>query len=86
MGKPREWPNNAREARDQAAEHFAAIINLARPLLAASNPVTIVRAGRILDHAQNGIRHLERFGAQTLPDDSFNVPSTVDRGTDRTES
>jgi len=75
MTKAREWPNNAREARDQAAEHFAAIISLVRPLLDFSDPVVIVRVGRILDHAQNGIRHLEHSGAQTRPVDSYEVPA-----------
>lgn len=67
MTSPRPWPNNARAARDEAAESLAHIISLVRPLINSSDRVVIVRAGRILDHAQNALRHLEAVGAQTAP-------------------
>lgn len=69
MPTPREWPNNAAEARNQAAEGLQAIIRLVRPLLKHNDRPVIVRAGLILDQAQNALRHLERVGAQTRPDD-----------------
>lgn len=69
MPAPREWPNNAAEARNQAAEGLQAIIRLSRPLLRHTDRVVVVRSGLILDQAQNALRHLERVGAPTCPDD-----------------
>lgn len=69
MTKPRPFPNNAKEARDQAAEGINNIIRIVRPLIKHNDQVVVVRAGMILDQAQNALRHLESVGAQTRPDD-----------------
>lgn len=38
--KPREWPNNARAARDTSAESAARIIRALEPVVAGERPIT----------------------------------------------
>lgn len=69
MTKRRPWPNSSIHARNQAAERLQAIIRQTEPLLDHDDPVVIARAGKILNHAHNGVRHLEQVEAPTQPDD-----------------
>lgn len=70
--KPREWPNNAREQRDEAADCFTAIIGELVPLLRMKDErVTrselLRRVAMAVNYAQNGVRWLENAGAPTRP-------------------
>ena len=68
--KPREWPNNAREARDRSAEEAQAIINALTPLVEGRRDFTeterLRRDATALNAAQKIARLLEKVGAQTL--------------------
>jgi hypothetical protein len=72
MTGPRPWPNNAKHARDRAAEELAAarrdlsfalqnVFNVDRSEL-------IRRLGVALDHCDTALRHLESVGAETRPE------------------
>lgn len=79
MTKRRPFPDSAIYARDQAAEGLQAIIRLARPLIDHDDQVVIARSGKILDHAQNALRHLESVDAPTRPDDVERVGGGLSR-------
>lgn len=79
MTKRRPFPDSAIYARDQAAEGVQAIIRLVRPLIEHDDRIVIARAGKILDHAQNALRHLEVVGAPTQPDDVDHVGGGLSR-------
>ena len=67
--KPREWPNTAREARDQAAEQAMRGLRALKPLV--EQDVTLEEKYRRLavaiDSLQMIARLLEAQGAQTRP-------------------
>lgn len=67
--RAREWPNNAREARDRAAEESARGILALRPVLEREMPEAerIRRMAVALDALQSVARWLESVGAQTRP-------------------
>lgn len=72
MTKARDWPNNAREARDRAAEEAVRGIRELRPLVADGRAFTeterLRRAANALDALQTIARFLEGAGAQTRPE------------------
>ncbi|BCY18657.1 hypothetical protein hrd7_25060 [Leptolinea sp. HRD-7] len=68
--KPREWPDNAKEARDQAASR----INNAKITLDAlldgkphSDIQMITLAAKAQSEMADALRWLEKFGATTTP-------------------
>lgn len=67
--KPRPWPNNAKEARDQAAEAAIAGIKALEPVLTGAAPLNeterIRREAIALNALQKIARLLESAGAQT---------------------
>jgi hypothetical protein len=68
--KIREWPTNAKEARDRAAEELQNIVNMLHPLVKGNNydrTEALRRTAEALASAHNALRHLERAGAQTKP-------------------
>ncbi len=69
MAKPREWPNNAKEARDRTAEELQRIVNNLAPLLTEplTNDDAIRHVAISLNAAQVGLRFMESVGAQTKP-------------------
>lgn len=71
MTKRREWPNNAKEARDRAAEEAVRGIRALRPLVTNGREFTeterLRRAASALDALQTIARFLESVGAQTRP-------------------
>lgn len=72
--KPRDWPNNAKEARDRTAEELQRILREARRLHEITRKGAYTRvelsfiAGDLIDAAQTALRHLENQGAQTRPE------------------
>lgn len=67
MTTPREWPTNAAEARDEAAEHVndaAVTIEKMIPTLPADRKVEMYDASVKL---QKALRLLEQQGAKTRP-------------------
>jgi hypothetical protein len=70
--KPRPWPNNAKEARDRAAELAAEGIRALRPLIFEDRIFTekerLQRESRALQALMDIIRYMEREGAQTRPE------------------
>lgn len=71
MTKPREWPDNAKEARDSAAENISAGLKLIRQVLKHNGELTNEDKVRALSlaamHLQDALRWLESAGAQTRP-------------------
>jgi len=71
MTEPRKWPNNAREARDRAAEEAVRGMRALRPLVVNGREFTeterLRRAATALDALQTIARFLEGVGAQTRP-------------------
>lgn len=69
--KPREWPNVAREARDQAAEAACEGIRVLEPLVMEERVFTeterLRREAKGLSLFQRIARLLESVGAQTRP-------------------
>ena len=69
--KPREWPNNAREARDRAAEELNAGIRLFEPLITGEKTISESERQRIENRAfvamTKALRWLESVGACTRP-------------------
>jgi hypothetical protein len=68
--KARAWPNNAREARDQAAEQAARGLRIIRPLLTETEVTETEKIRRIAiatDAFLTILRMLESVGAQTKP-------------------
>lgn len=74
MTKARAWGNEAKEDRDAAAEQLQAVLKEGRRLRDIVRKGSFTRselafiAGAVIDHAQTGLRHLERQGAQTRPE------------------
>lgn len=74
MTKQREWPNNAKFARDRAAEEINTTVALTERLLGRVERGEYTRAGlerdllRILKHGITAVRHLEKVGAETTPE------------------
>lgn len=70
--RPRPWPNNAREARDRAAEEAAMGIKALHPLITEDRIFTeremLLRISRALAALQTIARHLESAGAPTRPE------------------
>jgi hypothetical protein len=72
--KPREWGNNAANARDRSAEELIRILREARRLRDIVKRGTYTReelaliAAEQIDAAQTALRHLENQGAQTRPE------------------
>jgi hypothetical protein len=68
MTTPRPWPNEAKEARDRAAEELAASLRDLQPVLDGQFPenyrLLVLRA---MVHNQAALRHLEAVGAPTRP-------------------
>ncbi len=70
MTRSRHWPNNAKEARDRAAEECVEIRRrLLQVLLNPNMPREAMaqEVGLALDSANTALRHLEGAGAQTKP-------------------
>jgi len=69
MTKAREWPNNAREALNLAAEEEQAVLTALRPLIERppADPTASGCIVKVVFHTQNSLRHLEAVGAQTRP-------------------
>jgi len=69
MTSPREWPNAARENRDQAAEQAARGLKTIRAMLSEEMTETekIRRIAIAVDSFQTILRLLENSGAQTRP-------------------
>lgn len=71
MTRARAWPNNAREARDRAAEEAVRGIRALRPLVTNGRDFTeterLRRTASALDALQTIVRFLESVGAQTRP-------------------
>jgi hypothetical protein len=68
--KIREWPTNAKEARDRAAEELQNIVNMLYPMVKGHSydrTEVLRRTAEALASAQTALRHLERAGAQTKP-------------------
>lgn len=67
----REWPNVAKEARDQAAERTARSIRALQTVIEGWNELSemekLKRIAVALNHEQVAIRLLEKVGAQTTP-------------------
>jgi len=71
MTRPRAWPNDARLARDRAAEEAQRGARMLRPLVAGErfdSTETLRRMAQALDAFQNILRFLESVGAQTRPE------------------
>jgi hypothetical protein len=71
--KPREWPENAKTARDQASEQAARALRALRPILDRYNTMNreelIYRIAVAIDSNQTICRYLEQQGAPTLPEE-----------------
>ena len=68
MTTPRPWPNEAKEARDRAAEELAASLRDLQPVLDGQFPENYrLIVARAMVHNQAALRHLESVGAQTRP-------------------
>ena len=70
MTRPRPWPNNAANARDEAAMDIQQVIKALRPLRDNPNVTRtelLYRVGYAIDNAQNAVRWLESAGAPTVP-------------------
>lgn len=69
MTKPRGWPNEAKEARDRAAEEALRALRALTPLLEKEVTETekIRRLAIAAGSLQTILRLLEREGAQTRP-------------------
>lgn len=69
--KPRPWPNQAKEARDRAAEAAVEIIRILEPVVMSERIFTeterLRREATALNAAQRIARLLESVGAQTRP-------------------
>lgn len=66
--KPKPWPYQAADARDQSAEAAAVIVREAEAgLEQTSDPNLLKRLGRILASANVVLRLLESQGAKTRP-------------------
>ena len=74
MTTPRPWPNNARHARDRAAEEMASLLNEASKLQERVSRGEFIRADlevsilQIQKRALVALRHLEGVGAATVPE------------------
>ena len=71
MTAPRSWPNNAKLARDRAAEEAMRGLRSLRPLVegdAFDRTEVLRRQAVALDAFQSVLRHLESVGAQTRPE------------------
>ncbi|MCB8942514.1 MAG: hypothetical protein H6658_01940 [Ardenticatenaceae bacterium] len=74
MSKPRDWPNNAKTARDRAAEELAASNRILMDLRSRMQKGEFTRHGALIDvleaimHNQTALRHLESVGAVTRPE------------------
>ena len=70
--KPREWPNNARTARDRAAEEAVTALKALEPLIGDDRIFTErerdLRISRAINALQKIARHLESVGAPTKPE------------------
>lgn len=70
MTQAREWPNAAKEARDQTAEHAQAASKALRPLIEQpqSDPAFVISSvAKAMYHTQLVLRLMEGVGAQTRP-------------------
>lgn len=68
--QPRPWPNNAKEARDRAAEEAARGLRALQVILSGKEVTETERIRRIaiaVDAFQTILRWLESVGAQTRP-------------------
>lgn len=66
--KPKPWPYQAAEARDQSAESAAVIVREAESALElTADPNVLRRLGRIVAQANVILRLLESQGAKTRP-------------------
>ena len=74
MTQQRPWPNNARHARDRAAEEMASLLNEAGKLQERVSRGEFTRVGlevsilQIQKRALVALRHLEKAGAATVPE------------------
>ena len=72
--KPREWPNNAKYARDRSAEELVASLRILQDLVERMKKGEFTRHGATIDvldtitHLQTALRHLESVGAPTQPE------------------
>lgn len=70
MTRPRDWPNNAKEARDRSAEEAVRGLRAIKPLLDGKEVAELEKVRRIaiaVDAFQTILRILEKEGAQTRP-------------------
>lgn len=69
MTRAREWPNNAKEARDRSAEEAIRALRAIEPLLEreTTEAEKIRRLAIAVSSIQTILRLLEREGAQTRP-------------------
>ena len=74
MTRPRPWPNNAKYARDRAAEEIVALLNETGKLRDRVQRGEYTRHGlelnilQIENRALVALRHLEKAGAATVPE------------------
>lgn len=74
MTKARDWPNNARHARDRAAEETNAALAQSERLYNRVRRGEFTRNGLELDLLEinkrltTAMRHLEKVGAETEPE------------------
>lgn len=74
MTKRREWPTAAKYARDRAAEEINTAVSLTDKLLGRVRRGEFTRAGLernllyIAKHQITAVRHLEKVGAETIPE------------------
>ena len=68
---PREWPNNAKEARDRSAEKLVENIRLLHSVVREFKQMPDIdklqRISLALDNSQTAVRFLEEAGACTRP-------------------
>ena len=73
MTKPRDWPDNAKDARDGAAENVSSALRLIRQIIEHNGKLNDSDKMRALSLAamnlQDALRWLESAGAQTRPPD-----------------
>lgn len=74
MTTPRDWPNNAAEARDRAAEYAEEAQRELRPIIAGANLTAedrMRRIGLVNSNLKDILRMMECVGAKTSPLNDF---------------
>ena len=74
MTVPRDWPNNAAEARDRAAEYSVSALRELRPIIAGmriTEADQMRRVGLAVSYLAEITRMMEAVGAKTNPLDDY---------------